>query len=177
MGFSLQCRRDWVKRLPDSAFYHLSNVMSKNNQLIETNIMVSFNEIHGFYYEFGATLSANVCYWITAWTRSLAKSMSRNRFLGSINVYKYGLWSNPLTCGAVSVDSVFMIMLGSKKNSHNILSFIKSTLILSFIIKVIINLRIYRTIHCCRNPLLLTPILIKRVPNCIKVIKESEKHI
>ncbi len=45
-----------------------------NKQLIEINIMVSFNEKQGFYYvsmipynyDFQATLSANVCYFIIA---------------------------------------------------------------------------------------------------------------
>ncbi len=43
----------------------LSKLVAIDKQLIETNIMVSFNEMHGFYYEFQATLSASVCYCIT----------------------------------------------------------------------------------------------------------------
>ncbi len=43
------------------------------------------------------------------------------------------------------VGFVFMLMLGPKENSHNFFSSIKSTLILTFIIKLIINLLIYRT--------------------------------
>ncbi len=33
---------------------------SWNKHLIETNMIVSFNEMHGFYYEFQAILSANL---------------------------------------------------------------------------------------------------------------------
>jgi hypothetical protein len=43
------------------------------------------------------------------------------------------------------VGFVFMLMLGPKENSHNFFSSIKSTLSLTFIIKLIINLQIYRT--------------------------------
>jgi hypothetical protein len=38
-----------------------------NKQLTETNIMDSFNEMHGFFYEFKATFSPTVCFYcITA---------------------------------------------------------------------------------------------------------------
>jgi hypothetical protein len=41
--------------------------------------------------------------------------------------------------GSVSMGLVFMLMLGSKENSHHIFSSIKSTHMLTFMIKLIIN--------------------------------------
>ncbi len=37
-----------------------------NKKVIETNIIVSFEEMHGFFSEFQAILSANLCYCIIA---------------------------------------------------------------------------------------------------------------
>jgi hypothetical protein len=44
--------------------------------------------------------------------------------------------------GSLSVDLIFMIMLGSKEHSHHFFSSTKITLILTFIL---MNLQIYRT--------------------------------
>jgi hypothetical protein len=41
-------------------------VEALNNQLRETNMIVSLKAMHRFYYEFQATLSANLRYCITA---------------------------------------------------------------------------------------------------------------
>ncbi len=71
--------------------------------------------------------------------------------------------------GPVSVDFYFKTMIGSKKYNHNILSSMKSTLILTF---RIINLQIYRTnLHLLStdaNP------DGKGCPTASKLVKESE---
>ncbi len=84
--------------------------------------MVSFIEKHGFFYEFPATFSSNVCFCIRA-DKPLSLFTS--------------LWG-----GSVSVDFIFQIMLGSKENIHHSLASVESTLILTF---RIIDLQIYRT--------------------------------
>ncbi len=63
---------------------------------------------------------------------------------------------------SVSVDFIFMIMLGSKENSYNFFPSVKSDLILQDDIT---------------RPWLLMQIMMKRVPNCFKTHKESEKRI
>jgi hypothetical protein len=80
--------------------------------------MVSFHD-----YEFQATLSANVCYCITA-----DRTLSLRLIGGGVGC-------------SVSVDFIFEIMLGSKENSQHFLFSIKSTLVLINLI----NLLIYRT--------------------------------
>ncbi len=54
-----------------------------NKQLIEINIMVSFNEKQGFYYDFQATLSANVCYFIIADQTHFAEEKNIQNFIPS----------------------------------------------------------------------------------------------
>jgi hypothetical protein len=76
----------------------LSKLVAIDKQLIESNIMASFNES---YYEFQATLSDSVWYCIT------------------VDQYHFtSLWG-----GSVSVDFVFMKKLALKgKKAHNFLS-------------------------------------------------------
>jgi hypothetical protein len=69
--------------------------------------------------------------------------------------------------GSVSVELIFQIMLGSKKNSHNFFSSIESTLILTF---RIIDLQIY-------TPLTNSNPEWKKVLHASKLIKLFEKHI
>jgi hypothetical protein len=77
------------------------------------NIMDSFNEMHGFCYEFQA--AGTVCYSITAYQTSLL-------------------------VGSVFVDVNFMTMLRSRGNIHYFFSSVKSTLIIS---RIIVNLPNY----------------------------------
>jgi|688.fasta_scaffold2725822_2 hypothetical protein len=65
--------------------------------------MVSFNEMHGFYYKFQAALSAAVNYCITAY-----QTLS---FLFIV------------AGGSVSVDFIFQEKLGSKEKSFYLLFF------------------------------------------------------
>jgi hypothetical protein len=61
--------------------------------------MINFNEIHGFFFDFQATLPATVCYCITA-DDTLALYL--------------------LQCSSVSVDFVFIVIVGLNKNSYHI---------------------------------------------------------
>jgi hypothetical protein len=61
-----------------------------NKQLIETSIMVSFNEMHGFYYEFQATLSATVVI-----ASQLIKPLSLHFIVGCAAIY-YSSATRPL---------------------------------------------------------------------------------
>jgi hypothetical protein len=91
--------------------------MSQHSLCSLYNIMDSFNEMHGFCYEFQATVSATVCYSITADQIS------------------------PLV-GSVFVDVNFMTMLRSRENILNFFSSVKSTLTKS---RIIVNMQNYRT--------------------------------
>jgi hypothetical protein len=82
--------------------------------------MVSIIEMHGFYYKFQAALSAAVFF--------IASQLIKPSTCTS-------LWS----C-SVSLDFIFMIMLGSMEIIHNFFSSVKSTPIVTFII---INIQIY----------------------------------
>jgi hypothetical protein len=112
--------------------------------------MVGFNEMHRFYYEFQAT-----CLLVFVILAQLIKPFLFNSMWGV----------------SFAVDFL-MKMLGSLIIS----SLPKSTRILTFIIKILINLQIYRTSLLC------IPLTIDANPDekgCItasKLIKKSEKY-
>ncbi len=63
-------------------------------------------------------------------------------------------------------------------NINNFFSFIKSILILIFIIQLIVILQIHRTtLHYWIFPMLLTQILMERVPNCEKNSLKNLRNI
>ncbi len=112
---------------------------SENRQFIEGNIILCYNKMHGLYYECLNALSATVCHRITA-----DQTLSFYFIVGG---------------GSVSVDLIFMIMLGSNIHRYSLPS--------TFII---MNLQNYTTTlqHTSDRKGFLT---------ASKSIKESEKHI
>jgi hypothetical protein len=111
--------------------------------------MTSFYEMHGFYYEFKATSSANLWFCITA-----DQILSLHFIVG----------------GSDSVDTVFMMMIGQRQEIFIFFQKVQYSNIHNKINNQSINLQNYTTLYYILYTLL-TQILMENVPNCIKIHK------